>query len=335
MIPALGRGETQEPLPEGTPSQDALFGMVEPGLGRLVRQIEQTVSSSPATSKMDQLRKVYVSGPVWLSPRILTYMTEQMGVSLQVINPLAAHGSLRGGAVPDADAALAATAVGVALSDPDRTPNLLRTHKEKEHEVRVRRFNIGVLVALAVGLMMLGGVFFYHWARLWSERITRTELESRLGDLEVKLDMGRITKEAGKASERLVEVRQAAREHRITAVISEVIELTPATIRLTAIGIEVPPSAAPAATPPAEASTAPAATPAPATPAAPGVPATLKLEGLVLGDRGSQDAILAKYAMDLDDSALLKGAKLTRQSEAKEVPGALSFALAVDLAEGR
>lgn len=328
MILGLGRDEPRDALPEGAPTDEALFAMIEPGLSRLVRQIEQTVSSSFAGRGIEQLRKMYVSGPIWLSPRILGHISEQAGVTLQVVNPLTAHTSLRPGTVSDVEAALAASAVGVALSDPHRTPNLLRTHKEREREERIRRFNIGIFAAFVLGLLALGATLLFHWSRLKSERMTRAVLEGRLNEIEVKLDTARITETAARASGKLAEVRGATSDHRMTAAISEVIELTPASIRLTALALEVPPtaSAAPSASAASTPSSAPVGTP---------VSATLRLEGLVLGERGAQEAILAKYAVDLDDSPLLGGTKVSRQSAAKEVPGAMAFALTADLAEGR
>jgi Tfp pilus assembly PilM family ATPase len=298
---------------EGDPTADEIMRMIEPGLARLARQIEQTIAAQLRCGIKD-VRRICVSGRPWLAPAVREFMEREMGMAMDLIDPLASQPAARGLSVVTAEdeTPLFAVAMGLALSSAGRTPNLLYTHKEKERDEGVRRLNTGIFAAFVVGMAALMGAFLWQGLGVARARWHQSAVEAKISALNPWLD---------RACRQLAQLKKAARDHVIVAVIGEVAALTPGSVRLRSVAVT-------AADPIDQGAGAPAAVSGD-----PAAAATLAIEGVVTGPAAWQGAWLARYVLDLEESAVLSGVRLIRETPAPKTgeDGVTTFSLTADV----
>jgi len=295
--PALSPDDTGHDL-----SEEDIFDMVRPALDRLVRQVERTFANLGG----EKVNRIYISGIVNAYRPLIDYIGEQLGIESGVMDPLDPSIPYITGFTAPATASekvSLAAAVGLALSDNTRTPNLLFTYKEKEKMATVGRVNRVILLTLAA--IIISGLTVFAWQeRVASKKkATISDLNQQFASLNLMVDSKLILQMAAKDREERRLKKEYVERYMGMAVLSELSALTPENIRFlklkATLGGKAPEKANPAAKP-GEA----------------GIK-TLEIDGLVLGERSMLEGYLSSYVLKLKGSPLFK--ETTVQKSAAEV----------------
>ena len=287
-------------------SEEDIFDMVRPALDRLVRQVERTFANLGA----EKVSRVYISGVVNAYRPLIHYIGEQLGIESGVMDPLDPSIPYLSGYTEPATAsekASLAVAVGLALSDNVRTPNLLFTYKEKEKMATVSRVNRVILFSLA-GIIITGLTVF-----AWQERIaakkkaTISDLNQQLSSLNLMVDTKLILQMAAKDREERRLKKEYGERYLGMAVLSELSALTPENVRFLKIKTSLGKPEGKSA-PAAKAAEKGAA----AAKQADALAKTLEIDGIVMGERNMLEGYLSTYVLKLKGSPLVKEATVQK-----------------------
>jgi Tfp pilus assembly PilM family ATPase len=138
--------------------KEAIFKMIEPALERLVRQVERTFEHFHTTKPDKRIERIFISDAMNISPSVVDYIGAQMGIASAILDPLIDEDAT---ACPDVDDLRHVSeriafgqALSLALSDNERTPNLMLTYKDKEREVSIRRINRVVFASFIAAILI-------------------------------------------------------------------------------------------------------------------------------------------------------------------------------------
>ena len=196
-------------------------------------------------------------------------------------------------------------ALGAALSEPARTPNLLHTRDKRMREARRTGWQLSLAVCGVLGLVLLlgaAGGIRRHNRKLWAE------LEACRGQAQIYApgpDRAMIETMTAQAVRNQLELKIMAGRSLPLAALNQIADSTPEDIRLTAVVVERdPPAAKPGQKAGADDSAAPEV--------------SIRLDGMVRGPAGGQESKLAAYMMRLEDSGLFRHAELKLSKEGRE-----------------
>lgn len=290
-------------------SEDDLFGMIQPALERIVRQVEMTFEHYYQHFSSRRVQRIYISGQISGQPRVQGYFKEQLGIDLEAMDPFEGA-MLDEGVAPPGKKQIRADfvpAVGLSLSQPKRTPNFLFTFKDKARKRTVRRFDAAVLACFALIMVLFAGVSKYlaHENRLRDQKLAR--LRTELDQFSPRLDKNLVMELAGRTVFQMKHLGAVSQRYTGLAVVNEVARITPERVKLVSLKVELG-----------------AAEKGPAK----GSDRHLIVDGLVLGDRLALDAVLAEYMMDLDNSPLFQKPSIEKRTvETIEGDEVLRFAV--------
>lgn len=287
-------------------SEEDIFDMVRPALDRLVRQVERTFANLGG----EKVSRVYISGVVNAYRPLIHYIGEQLGIESGVMDPMDPSIPYLSGYTEPATAsekASLAVAVGLALSDNVRTPNLLFTYKEKEKMATVSRVNRAILLSLA-GIIITGLTVFAWQERMASKKKEAVaELNQQLSSLNLMVDTKLVLQMAAKDREERRLKKEYGERYLGMAVLSELSALTPENVRFLKVRTSLGKPEGKAA-PAARAAEKGAA---PAKPAEAAVK-SLEIDGIVTGERNMLEGYLSSYVLRLKGSPLVKEATVQR-----------------------
>jgi type IV pilus assembly protein PilM len=290
-------------------NENKIFGMIQPALERLIRQVERTIRHYALNYENARVSKIYISSGVNPHQRILNYIGDELGMPTEVLNPFSESGNfLPHVPVPDSvsERSAFAPAMGMALADNSRTPNFLYTYKDRRQGVRNQRINRAVFSAFMLLMAACVGISF------WQERLIRdkgeqkVQLERHLEGYNLRVDKNLILKLVEDIRNKNRADRAIGKKYLNLAVIGEVVNLTPSNIRLLSISTQLGPL--PEKKPPVEAKSKKQK--AKVKP----LPKILILEGIVRGDRLSLEAALAGFLMELKNSPLFDQPTINKKS---------------------
>ena len=296
--------KTSEPPSEKTLAvrEERIYRMILPALERLVRQMERTFKNFALQFDNARVEKVYVSSGVKPHPSLVDYIGDELGLPVELLNPMRADEGLRFlKPPPDSpeEQSAFAPALGMALSSNAITPNFLYTYKDREREARLRTLNRAVFGVFF--LLMLCGAGFAFWQdnELRAKELERLRLQKQLASFDVRVDKNLILNLAGKIRAQNQGIEEAGAHLLGLAVLGELANMTPPQVRLVAVNAkwENPPAkaAAPGGKPPAPKK-------------------VLVLEGIVRGERADLEAELAAYLMALKNSPLFRKPSISRKT---------------------
>ena len=290
-------------------NENKIFGMIQPALERLIRQVERTIRHYALNYENARVSKIFISSGVNPHQRILNYIGDELGMPTEVLNPFSESGNfLPHVPVPDSvsERSSFAPAMGMALADNSRTPNFLHTYKDKRLWVRNQYINRAVFAAFILLMAVCVGISF------WQERLIRdkgeqkVQLQQHLEGYNLRVDKNLILKLVEDIRIKNRADRAIGKKYLNLAVIGEVVNLTPANIRLLSISTQLGPL--PDKKPPAEAKTKKQKQKMQPP------PKILILEGIVRGERLSLEAALAGFLMELKNSPLFDQPTINKKS---------------------
>jgi hypothetical protein len=288
-------------------NENKIFGMIQPALERLIRQVERTIRHYALNYENARVSKIYISSGVSPHQRILNYIADELGMLTEVLNPFSESGNfLPHVPVPDSvsEQSSFAPAMGMALADNSRTPNFLFTYKDKRQGVRNRRIQHAVYAVFILLMAVCVGISF------WQERLIRdkgdqkVQLQQHLEGYNLRVDQNLILKLVAEIRNKNRVDKAIGKKYLNLAVIGEVVNLTPSNIRLLSISTQLGPL--PDKTPPKEDKSKKQKEKP--------LPKILILEGIVQGDRLSLEAALAGFMMELNNSPLFDQPTINKKS---------------------
>jgi Tfp pilus assembly PilM family ATPase len=311
-------------------SKEDIFDMVKPALDRLVRQVERTFANLGG----EKVSRIYISGAINACRPLIEYIGEQLGIESGTMDVLSDSLPFTSGSTSTStisEKTILAAAVGLALSDNARTPNLLFTYKEKEKLATVSRVNRVILISIAAIIVAGLSVFTWQERVASKKKETVSDLNMQLSSLNLMVDTNLVLQMASKDREERRLKKEYGERYLGMAVLSELSALTPENIRFLkmkatlgrldakeAVGAKAPEKANPTAKP-----TEPVAR-------------ILEIEGLVLGERSMLEGYLSSYVLKLKGSPLFKDATVHRSvveifQQNKAEGEVLHFALSIKI----
>jgi type IV pilus assembly protein PilM len=290
-------------------NENKIFGMIQPALERLIRQVERTIRHYALNYENTRVSKIYISSGVSPHHRILNYIGDELGMPTEVLNPFSESGNfLPHVPVPEtvSEQSAFAPAMGMALADNSRTPNFLYTYKDKRQGVRNQRINRAVFAAFILLMAVCVGISFWQERVIQDKSDQKLQLQQHLESYNLRVDKNLILKLVGEIQAKNRADREIGKKYLNLAVIGEVVSLTPSNIRLLSISTQLGPL--PDKKPPEEVKGKKKKEPEPPP------PKTLILEGVVKGDRLSLEAALAGFLMELKNSPLFDQPTINKKS---------------------
>ena len=286
-------------------TETGMLDMMTPALERLVRQIERTLAYYTTSIGFERVEKVYVSSvmSVFYYP-ILQYISQYLDTKSECFDPFQGmNAPALNASMSRVQKASLVPVIGLALSDSKHTPNVIFTYIEKTREITRKLINRGILATFAavLSICLVVIVFQVNEARHLVDQNGKYEKELLL--LGPPLSKNKVEVLAREMRMRHQLNLQYSARYKGMALISELSYLTPENIRLTQVQIGGGAPTQQAAAPPKDATTK-------------AKNEGVSIQGVVLGSRGSMDAILAQYVMKLENSPLLKGVSLQKSSVA-------------------
>lgn len=304
---------------------EALLRMMQPALMRLVRQLERSIESYlGARDGGPRIERIYISGAISVCKPMMEFIAEQLGVTAHTIDPMAAHCAAGKLQPPEneTESVLYAPAIGLSMSTPATTPNLLYTYKDKERARHTRRLNVwilGAFLCLTVGL-----VGAYLWSRQSAarQRPVLENLEQAVAAYDPQPDESMILALAVQTRSHYNRNLRAASEYLALATLSELTHLTVAPVKLTSIQLDFGPI------PPLETEEEEAPPDHLDEPKR-----HITLNGVVSGKRQMVDTLLTEYVLRLESSPLFGQVTVTSSETTLRGDALLSFALDVLMVE--
>jgi Tfp pilus assembly PilM family ATPase/Tfp pilus assembly protein PilN len=274
-------------------SEREIWDMVLPAMERLIRQVERTFEHYTETLGNKRVDKIYVSGVMNVYQPIVDYVGEQLGIHSEIFDPLSPNmacqyiGEEMYSCVSERIAM--APAMGIALSDNTRTPNLLYTHKDKQYAAQVKRINMSIFITFIVCAALCAGYLFYELGSLRSKDQQLLALDKQLSEYKTLVTRDLITQTAAALKASAAADRAYLKKYQGTAVISELSNLVQPNIRLLNLKANLG--------------------------AAADKPQGIEIEGVVLGEKKSLQSSLTSYILKLDGSPLFNQVKIQKTSE--------------------
>jgi type IV pilus assembly protein PilM len=312
--PAPADGQDKQP----TIKEERIFQMILPALERLVRQMERTIRHFTLNFENARVEKIYVSSGIEPHPRILDYIGDELGLPIEVVDPFAEGERFNVQAVPpesSSEKSSFAPALGMALASNAITPNFLHTHSEKRQAALTRNINRGMIFCFLALLLACTGWIFWQEQQIKEKDFKKLSLQNQLSSFDVRVDKNLILKIVDRIRAQNRNLQGIGNNFLGVAVLGEVANSTPATVRLLSINARLG----------APASASPTGKPQP-------LKKVLTLEGFIFGERTTLEADLAAYLMALKNSPLFKQTTISKKSlEMIDNQPAIRFTAQLDL----
>ena len=291
-----------------------VFGMIQPALERLVKQVERTLSHYYLHFNKERVSKVYVSGQMSVYERLFVFMKEQLDIPIDTMNPFSMKLNYLGIAtIPEtlSEKEAFAPAIGMALSNNSLTPNFIYTYKDKQRYDNARKVNRGIFASILVFLAICFGLFLWGNNLIDQKKLQLAKLQTEIESFKPLVNKNLIINLATKTQNKRKAIKQLGEKYKGIAIISEISSITPSEIRLLSISANMGQKKQQDGQPPRQ---------------------QLEMEGVVLGDRLTFESILAGYIVKLKDSPMFGTPSIENKSfkylDHKEV---LLFSAKLDL----
>ena len=263
-----------------------VFGMIQPALERLIKQVERTLSHYYLHFNKERVSKVYVSGQMSIYERLFVFMKEQLDIPIDTMNPFSAKLNYLGiAAIPEtlSDKEAFAPAIGMALSNNSLTPNFIHTYKDKQVTENARKVNQGILASIVFFLAICFGLFLWGNNLVDHKEVELAKLQTEIEKFKPLVNKNLIVDLASNTQNKRKSIKELGDKYKGVAVINEISAITPSEIRLLSISANMG-----------------------IKPTADGKQPNqqLEVEGVVLGNRLTFESILAGYIIKLKGSPM-------------------------------
>ncbi len=272
--------------------EEEIFKIIIPVIERLTRQIERTLEHYTTAIGKERVEKIYISSVMNIYDPIASYISDQLGVKLELFDPLKHRAASQiTETIPLADRMALVPALGLSFSNNQLTPNLIFTYKQKNKEISIRRINRGIIAAFAAALIVCIITIIYQGVEVFALNKQKANLKREMSMFNPVISKDKVTKLADEVKMQRKISREYAQRYLGMAVIGEITTLTPENIRLNNLKIIM--SVSSAVKDKADKA------------AKEEITEGITLEGVITGDRSMLDSYLAQYIMKLNNSPML------------------------------
>lgn len=278
------------PLTKSDPGFDLkkeeIFRMILPALERLVSQIERSLKHYSLQLGNESISKIYLSGEICVFERLVDYISEQIGLSSEIIDPFVPGSPFIGEvSTPSSisERASFAHSVGMALSNSFRTLNCIFTYREKEQLARIAHTNRGIIAAFVFMMIICVGIVIWQGRIAEGKKAKAIALSRQMEQYSPCINQSIILQLAANAKRNSYSLKEYSRKYLGMAVIGEISKMTPSNIRLLGITANLGRISGDKDKLPTK---------------------TVVLEGLVFGDQQTFNASLATYLVKLENAPL-------------------------------
>lgn len=220
---------------------EKLFGMVEPALERLARQLERTIDHSVNVLGNPAPAKLYVCGGITFLPGITGFFGGQLDLPaerMDFLDPSFSHMS-PDVFIPDAEDRLSlVTAAGLAVPGPWKI-NLCHTAFDRDREKTATQTTSAVAAGCALLFVLTTGYWWYalHEREEAREKVSR--MEARLNEFAPQLTADMIEEMAGGRRRAFSSLEDSSRKLQAVSVLSEINRITPGSIRMLSVTMDL------------------------------------------------------------------------------------------------
>jgi type IV pilus assembly protein PilM len=272
-----------------------VFGMIQPALERLVKQVERTLSHYYLHFNKERVSKVYVSGQMSVYERLFIFMKEQLDIPIDTMNPFSVKLNYLGiASIPEtlSEKESFAPAIGMALSNNTLTPNFIHTYKDKQLSDKTRKVNRGIFASILFFLAVCFGLFLWGNNLIDQKQLELAKLQTEIEKFKPLVNKNLIIKLASKTQKKRYAIKQLGDKYKGVAVINEISAITPSDIRLISISADMGQPQADGKKPKQQ----------------------LAVEGVVIGDRLTFESTLAGYIVRLKGSPMFSTSSVDNKS---------------------
>lgn len=228
-----------EPLNDNAPgaelTRDDVMELIRPALERLVRQIERTFNHYVNTEGGDPVERIFLSGQIAASTPVKDYLSIQIGLDCGFFDPLAPSEITSKGIAAPSDLASRMEynlTAALALSDNDRTPNLLHTYKDKDREWQTCRQMRAIYASFLIIVLMLAGAFGWQKSMESTAEAKLSGIQHQIAAYAPPVNEQLLLKMASKVQKKQRDLKTLAQKYEGIAVLREVAGLTPSSVKL-------------------------------------------------------------------------------------------------------
>ena len=285
--------------------EDKIFKMILPALERLVRQVERTLRHFSLNYDNARVGKLYISSGVNPHKRIVDYIGEELAIPTETLNPFADSAnfiSLAPSPEDPSEQSAYVPAMGMALSSNSLTPNFLYTYKDKQKTARTQWVNRGVFAAFGLVGVLCIAVTLWQGGQVDEKEYKLQNLQQQLEKVTLRVDKNLILKLVDETQVTRRQIKEIGQKYLGVAVISEITDLTPPSVRLISISAKL--------------GDAPDKGKGQKKGKQKKGPdnKTLVLDGIVRGDRLILESTLAGYLMELKNSPMFDQPTISKKS---------------------
>jgi hypothetical protein len=258
-----------------------------PAIDRLIKQVERTIAHFSLHFKSSGISDILISGKMTSNAAIIAHIGSQLGVPVNVLNPFPhPHAFTHSLTIPDlpAEKESYVPAVGIGLSSNELTPNFLFTYRHREKRNRARQLRIGISAASIGFLALLLCGFLWQERHLSTRAAEVNRLIQKRDAFNVPLTQDLVMALYAKVNQKRTLIARLSQRYYSSAVVAEVVHLTPASIQLIALHADMD-------------------APLP-NPKKPKTESSMLIEGVVTGDKIRFETELASFMLTIDDSPL-------------------------------
>jgi type IV pilus assembly protein PilM len=284
--------------------EDKIFKMILPALERLVRQVERTLRHFSLNYDNARVGKLYISSGVNPHQRIVDYIGEELAIPTETLNPFADSAnfiSLAPSPEDPSEQSAYVPAMGMALSSNSLTPNFLYTYKDKQKTARTQWVNRGVFAAFGLLGVLCIAVTLWQGGQVDEKEYKLQNLQQQLEKVTLRVDKNLILKLVDETQATRRQIKEIGQKYLGVAVISEITDLTPPSVRLISISAKLGDAPDQGKGQKKGKQKGPDNK-------------TLVLDGIVRGDRLILESTLAGYLMELKNSPMFDQPTISKKS---------------------
>lgn len=226
------------PLPEGAPGaqlgREEVFAMILPAVDRLVRQIERTFDHYTSIFYGEPVSRIYISGRIQTYKYLTKYISEQLGVLVNKVDPFDAMSGVQEAGLSDniTDRSLLVPACGLALSSNIHTPNALNTYSDRAVTEKIKKAARFAFAGLFLTTCVCVGLFFVQSWKLQNHEAKLAALQVQLSAFRPRVNRDLIDTLVDDIKHQQKRLRDYSARYLPLAVFSELSERTTDSVRL-------------------------------------------------------------------------------------------------------
>lgn len=222
--------------------RDTLMSLIEPVLSRIIRQVERTIKHYSEHVSNEEITQLYISSIVGISNIILKSISDQLGLNVLEFSPISPENINAGvaGAIESvSERNSLVPALGISLSNNERTPNLLFTYKDREKDKSVKQLNKIILTGFMVIITILFGIYLHFNSIANSKKKVIQGYNAKLSAYNPNLNTETIRSLLTQYNNSQSALMKYADSYQGLAIISDLSGTTPDNIKLTSLKINL------------------------------------------------------------------------------------------------